>query len=71
MSFAAFEAKIKDVTAAIAGLPVEPSLADTLEQKFPPGSETFEALKALCRQGIAEGWLSQAQTPPATASTSC
>jgi hypothetical protein len=59
MSLAAFEAKIRDVTAAIAGLPVEPGLAGTLEAKFPPGSETFESIKALCRQGIAEGWLCQ------------
>ena len=59
MSLAQFEAAVKQVTAAIAGLPVEPKLADRLEAEFPPGSETFETLKALCRQGIAEGWLCQ------------
>lgn len=59
MSMAQFEAAIRDVTAAIAGLPVEPKLAETLEARFPPGGATFEALKALCRQGIAEGWLCQ------------
>lgn len=59
MSLSEFEARIREVTSAIAGLPVEPALAGTLEAKFPPGSATFESLKALCRQGIAEGWLCQ------------
>lgn len=59
MSLATFEEKIREVTTAIAGLPVEPALSATLEAKFPPGSETFETIMALCRQGIAEGWLCQ------------
>ncbi|HEV7264967.1 MAG TPA: DUF4863 family protein [Falsiroseomonas sp.] len=59
MSLQAFEARVKEITDAIDGLSVEPQLAATLETRFPPGSETFEALKALCRQGIAEGWLCQ------------
>jgi hypothetical protein len=59
MSLAEFEARIRDVTAAIGGLPVAPPLADVLEATFPPGSETFEALRSLCREGIVEGWLCQ------------
>ena len=59
MTLAAFEAKVREVTGAIAGHAVEPALAATLEARFPPGSQTFEALKALCRQGVAEGWLCQ------------
>ena len=57
MSLAALETKIREVTATIAGLPVDPALADTLEARFPPGSDTFETIRTLCRQGIAEGWL--------------
>ena len=59
MSLAEFESAIRQVTGAIAGLPVEPKLAGTLEAQFPPGGDTFERLKSLCRQGIAEGWLCQ------------
>jgi hypothetical protein len=57
MSQAEFERRIAEVTARIAGLPVEPALARTLTEAFPPGGETFDRIEALCRQGIAEGWL--------------
>jgi len=48
---------IATVTAAIDGKPVEPPLADFLNQQFPPGGGVFEAIQTLCRQGCAEGWL--------------
>ncbi|WP_338664397.1 DUF4863 family protein [Pararoseomonas sp. SCSIO 73927] len=57
MSLGEFEAAVRQVTGAIAGMPVEPALAGVLEARFPPGGGAFERLRALCRQGIAEGWL--------------
>jgi hypothetical protein len=57
MSAAEFRNAIRPVTDAIAGRKVEPALAEELERRFPPGGEVFEAVKALCRRGIAAGWL--------------
>ncbi|MCS6931783.1 MAG: DUF4863 family protein [Acetobacteraceae bacterium] len=57
MSLAEFERQLAGVAQRIAGLPVEPALAATLTEAFPPEGETFGRIEALCRQGIAEGWL--------------
>jgi hypothetical protein len=56
MSPAEFEATLRQVTGAIAGLPVERRLANTLESRSPQGGEAFDRLKALCRRDSAEGW---------------
>jgi hypothetical protein len=59
MSLAEFEQRLADVAGRIAGLPVEPALAATLTASFPPEGDMFRRIEALCRQGIAEGWLCQ------------
>jgi hypothetical protein len=59
MSLQEFETALREVTDAIAGLPVAPSLAATLNARFPADGEAYARIAALCRQGIAEGWLCQ------------
>ncbi len=57
MSKAEFETKLRAVTAAIEGLPIDAGLAARLDERFPAGGEAFKAIEALCRKGVAEGWL--------------
>jgi len=53
------ETALSVVTQAIAGLPVEPALADTLTARFPTDGPVFRAIADLCRAGAREGWLCQ------------
>ncbi len=48
---------VQTVTGPIAGLAVEPALADRLGRLFPATGEIFGELEALCREGISQGWL--------------
>jgi hypothetical protein len=57
MDVDAFRGLISKLTAEIAGTPLSDDLEARLNRSHPPGSETYEALAAACRQGIAEGWL--------------
>ncbi len=57
MSKEQFQALIAEVTGAIAGKPVDASLADDLNARFPAGGETFRAIDAACHAAIAEGWM--------------
>ncbi|MFT8243706.1 DUF4863 family protein [Roseomonas sp. BN140053] len=57
MSLAAFEQAVVAVTGRIAGRPVSPALGAAMNAEFPPDGPEFTRLAALCRQGIAEGWL--------------
>ena len=57
MDKAGFETLVKTVTDAIAGRELDESLMADLNAQFPPGGETFQAIEAACRTGIAEGWM--------------
>ena len=57
MTQAKFEALVTSVVESVAGKALSPELAEELEAAFPADGETFESLAALCRQGVAEGWL--------------
>lgn len=54
-----FAALVGRLTATIAGRPLDEALAAHLNTAHGPGSETYEALAAACRQGVAEGWMCQ------------
>jgi hypothetical protein len=59
MSPTDFQRLISGVTASIAGKPLDDALADWLNATYPAGGETFDALFAACRAGMADGWLGQ------------
>lgn len=50
-------ARAGEVTAAIAGRPLDAELERTLNAQFPPDGETFRRLAETCRAGMAAGWL--------------
>ncbi|MDH5491522.1 MAG: DUF4863 family protein [Myxococcales bacterium] len=57
MSRAEFDARIEEITAAIAGSPLDPALRAALEASFGPESAAFASLLEACRSGEAEGWI--------------
>ena len=57
MSAEHFRAQIVELSAAIAGRPVDAALDAWLNAEHGAGSATYAALKAACEQGVAEGWL--------------
>ncbi len=57
MSQIAFRQQLADLTAAIAGRPLDAALDAWLNTEFGAGSTSHAALSAACRQGAAEGWL--------------
>jgi Domain of unknown function (DUF4863) len=52
-----FTELIATVTAAIAGAPLDASLQQSLNRRFPPDSDTYRAIFSGCREAIAEGWM--------------
>ncbi len=52
-----FEGLVKQITGAIAGRAVDDDLGAYLDSEFGRNSDTFQALAASCRRGVAEGWL--------------
>lgn len=52
-----FAALVGDVTARIAGKPLDAALMAELNAAFPPGGDTFERIRGACREAIAEGWM--------------
>ena len=52
-----FREQIAQLTARIAGRPLDAELDAWLNKEHGCGSATYEALKASCRAGVAEGWL--------------
>ena len=52
-----FRAQIAQLTAQIAGRPVDAALDTWLNAEHGPGSTTYRELKAGCEAGVAEGWL--------------
>lgn len=57
MSAEHFRAQIVELSAAIAGRPVDGALDAWLNAEHGAQSATYAALKASCEQGVAEGWL--------------
>jgi hypothetical protein len=57
MSAEHFRAQIVELSAAIAGRPVDAALDAWLNAEHGAQSATYAALKASCEQGVAEGWL--------------
>ena len=57
MSAEHFRAQIVELSAAIAGRPVDGALDAWLNAEHGAQSPTYAALKASCEQGVAEGWL--------------
>jgi hypothetical protein len=54
---AAFRALLTDLTAGIAGRPLDQALDALLNQQHGADSDSYRQLKAACIQGVAEGWL--------------
>lgn len=52
-----FRTLIAQLTAQIAGRPLDATLQAWLNSEVGPGTATFQALKAACEAGTAEGWL--------------
>lgn len=59
MSAAEFQQRIAALTAQLAGRPLDDALDRWLNARFGPGSAEFEALRADCLAGVAEGWMCQ------------
>jgi len=57
MTTQAFMTLLKPVTDLIQGKAIDQTLADALNQRFPPGEETFDAIEQACHRGIEEGWM--------------
>ena len=52
-----FKAQIAQITAQIAGRPIDSALDTWLNNHHGVGSATFEQLKTSCETGVKEGWL--------------
>lgn len=52
-----FQALIANVTAAIAGRPVDKDLEAFLNERFPAGGADYEAIAGACREAVAAGWM--------------
>jgi hypothetical protein len=57
MSKQAFQQIVADLTAQIAGRPLDATLDQWLNATHGSGSAAFEGLKQACIQGVADGWL--------------
>jgi hypothetical protein len=57
MDIPQFQAIISRLTSEISGVPLDASLEAHLNADHGPGSDTYEALFAACKTGVAEGWL--------------
>lgn len=57
MSPTQFREQIAQITAQVAGRPLDAELDTWLNREHGVGSATYETLKASCQAGVAEGWL--------------
>lgn len=57
MSQARFREEIAQLTARLAGRPLDAALDDWLNTECGPGSDTYQRLFQSCTTGVAEGWL--------------
>ena len=53
----AFQGLIAELTAQLAGRPLDEALAAELNQRHGPGSAHFEAIAQACREGVTAGWM--------------
>lgn len=54
-----FRVQIADLTARLAGRPLDAALDDWLNREHGPQTASYQALKASCEAGVAAGWLAQ------------
>lgn len=52
-----FRAQLVDLTAGLAGRPLDTDLDAWLNREHGPGSASYCAIKAACEAGVAAGWL--------------
>ena len=52
-----FQALIAQVTAEVAGRPLDGQLASFLNERFPADGPEFQAIAAACRDAVAAGWM--------------
>lgn len=52
-----FRTQLAELTTQLQGRPLDRHLQDWLNEHHGAGSRTYEALKASCQTGVAEGWL--------------
>lgn len=57
MSAIEFKEQLAQLTAQIAGKPLDEALDNWLNKEHGVGSRTYAQLKASCETGVAEGWL--------------
>jgi hypothetical protein len=57
MSLTEFREQLAQLTAGLAGRPLDADLDAWLNREHGAGSATFQALKSGCLAGVAEGWL--------------
>jgi hypothetical protein len=54
-----FVDRVAQLTATLAGRPLDAALADELNERCAPGTAVYESLAEACRAGVAEGWMCQ------------
>lgn len=52
-----FSGLVQQVTSAIAGRPLDASLEQTLNARFPAGGPVFESIRSACAQAVVAGWM--------------
>ena len=57
MEVQSFQALIAGLTAEIAGRPLDAALADDLDTRHGPGSDSYREIFDACRSAIAAGWM--------------
>ena len=57
MKISEFQALLKPVTDLISSGAINGTLAKNLNNQFPPGGETFDAIERACHEAIADGWM--------------
>jgi hypothetical protein len=62
----AFADRVGQITAWLAGRPVDAALGAQLAAAFPPHGEAFQGLAQACREGVRDGWLAQRGEAPLT-----
>lgn len=52
-----FRAQLHELTAQLAGRPLDQDLGTWLNREYGPDSESYQSLKAACQAGVKDGWL--------------
>lgn len=52
-----FKAMIAEITATIAGMPLDKQLEALLNDRYPPSGEAFAAIAQACRDAATAGWM--------------